>query len=241
MIAEDIKDHMLGTYVSLRRLIVVVTVAFLVTLSAYRLSGHERPNRNSISAYYHHDNRGFPMNDVFVGALTSVALLLIAYQGYTDREKWALDVAGIALLGVVAFPMDWPADPPRPSSPVEIAHYSAAAVFYLAVSYVCLLRAHDTLRAMHNEQRKAMFKQAYRVTGLMLLAIPATTLVLRQFAWWLYGVEYAGVVVFLAYWLIKGFELRLTQLETEEKVEKLADESPKERSEPEPPIPPSEP
>lgn len=240
MIAEDIKDHMLSTYVSLRRLIVVVTLAFLVTLSAYRLSGHET-NRNSISAYYYHDNTGFRMKDVFVGALTSVALLLIAYQGYTDREKWALDLAGMALLGVVAFPMDWPPDEHRKSSPIEIVHYSAAALFYLAISYVCLLRAHDTLEAMRNEQRKAMFRQLYRLTGALLLMIPLTTLVLRQFAWWLYGVEYAGVIVFLAYWVIKSFEMRLTRLETEEKVEKLADECPKERRGTEPPIPHSEP
>lgn len=238
MIAEDIKTHMLGTYVSLRRLIVVVTLAFLVTLSAYRLSGHE-PNRNSISAYYYHDNSGFRMKDVFVGALTSVALLLIAYQGYTDREKWALDIAGAALLGVVAFPMDWPADDHRRSSPTEIAHYAAAALFYLSLSYVCLMRAHDTLGAMRSETRKAVFKQLYRLIGLLLLTIPLTTLVLRQFAWWLYGVEYAGVIVFMAYWVTKSAELRHTQLETEEKVESFCVSQPKEPSGA-PPIPPAE-
>lgn len=230
MVDADIKTHMLNTYVSLRRLILFVTLAFLVTLTAYRLSGDE-PNRNSISAYYHHNNGGFRMKDVFVGALTAVALLLIAYQGYTDRERWALDLAGVGLLGVVAFPMDDPAgDPAQPSSAVEIMHYIGAVIFFAAVAYVCLLRAHDTLAVMRNEMRKTMFANLYRVTGTLLLAIPATAIVLMQlkFGWWLYVVEYAGVVVFLAYWAIKSTELQLTHLETEEKMNAMAAALPKE-------------
>lgn len=228
MVDDDIKTHMLSTYVSLRRLILFVTLTFLVTLTAYRLSGSEQ-HRNSISAYYYHDNSVFRMKDVFVGALTAVALLLIAYQGYTDRERWALDLAGVGLLAVVAFPMDDPSgDPGRPSSKVELAHYTGAVTFFLAVSYVCLFRAHDTLAVMRDEGRRTMFANLYRVTGMLLLAVPVAGIVLMQFSWWLYGVEYAGVVVFLAYWAIKSTELKLTQLETEEKVEAMAAALPKE-------------
>src|SRR4051812_22581102 len=96
---EPISVHMMHTYRSLRRLLVVVTTVFLGTLLAYRASGQDHDGqvsvvRNSISAYYHHDNRDVPIGDLFVGALSAAGLLLITYQGYRDRESLALTIAG---------------------------------------------------------------------------------------------------------------------------------------------------
>jgi hypothetical protein len=225
MVDPDIKTHMLRTYVALRRLMAVVTLAFLVTLSLYRLSGQDTVVRNSISAYYHHDNAGFRMKDVFVAALTAVGLLLVAYQGYTDRENWALNVAGVSLILVVAFPMDWPpGDTWRIGSDREKVHYASAVLFFLLLAYVCLYRAHDTLPFLHDERRKRLFKNLYRVTGALMLGVPfvAIGLYCLEVKSWVYAVEYAGVAVFLSYWVIKSTELRLTRLETEGKVDRVA-------------------
>lgn len=225
MVAEDIHTHMLGTYVSLRRLIAVVTAGFLLTLWGYRLSGHEEVPRHSISAYYHHDNTGIRMKDVFVGALVTVGLLLVAYQGYTDRENWALNLGGVALLFVVFCPMEWPPNETIALGTVrETIHYASALVFFGSLAYVCMLRARDTLRFMHSETRKRVYRNLYRLTGALMIGLPlsAIGLYFLDEQSWVYTVEYLGVAVFLVYWLIKSAELEGTRLETEEKAPQLA-------------------
>ncbi len=214
----DIRTHMLGTYAALRRLIAVVTAVFLLTLTGYRVFGHDPVKRESISSYYYHDNVDFRMKDVFVGALTSVALLLLAYQGYTDRENWTLNIAGTGLLCVVAFPMDWD---PNTNSPGEMTirgyvHYASAVTFFLSLGYVGLYRAHDTLGLLPDGMQKTLFKNLYRITGFFMVAVPvlAVVLVLRGYGGWIYVVEYFGVTVFLVYWLVKSYEMKVSLLET---------------------------
>ncbi len=231
MIAADIKNHMLGTYVALRRLMAVVTFAFLVTLAGYRMYGEDPATRNSISAYYYHQNNDFRMKDVFIASLSAVGLLLIAYQGYTNHENWALNIAGVGLLLVVSFPMDWP-ESDDPLSDRAKVHYTGAVLFFLALGYVCLFRAHDTLQFLHTEERKRLFRNLYRVTGTLMIGAPLTAISIHYISihffadksWgsWVYWVEWIGVFVFLSYWVIKSTELRLTRLETEEKADALA-------------------
>lgn len=220
--ANDLEAHMLGTYTSLRRLMAVVTLGFLVTLTVYRQTHRGAGELDSISAYYHHANPAFRIADVFTGALAALGVLLIAYQGYTKRESWALNVAGAALLVVVACPMDWPA----PASAADLsatawAHYVAAVVFFLGIGYVSLCRARDTLAVVSTDGRRAAYQNAYRVTGVMMILSPVVAVLLhlvgRDDA--IYYAEYGGAVAFLAYWVVKSVELRLTRLETPARVE----------------------
>ncbi len=223
----DIHAHMLATYASLRLLIALVTFAFLFTLAGYREFGGDSVNRHSISAYYYHDNTGFRMKDVFVGALTAVGLLLMAYQGFTDRENWALNISGVALLCVVAFPMSWNADKKMAGDLEAIGrvHYASAIAFFFSLGYVVLYRSHDTLGLLPDGPRKMAFKNLYRITGTFMWAVPAIAIALE---WtknddWVYIVEYFGVFVFVVYWVVKSYEMKLNLGETRDGVREAAE------------------
>ena len=64
--------------------------------------------RGSLSAYYH-----TAMQDVFVGGLCTIGLLLITYMAgeHKSPDFWASVIAGVALLGVVFFPTSRPGLP----------------------------------------------------------------------------------------------------------------------------------
>jgi uncharacterized membrane protein len=229
---EPLAHHMLRTYRNLRRWIVIVTTVFLVALVAYKSANEDYIKRNSISAYYHHDNRDFPMGNLFVAALATAGFLLITYQGYRDRESLALTIAGFALLGVVAFPMsresldspkvtqatparDEGAIQRRPTYPIDNPlHYSCAIVFFFGLAYVSLYRSHDTLGMVRSDAARRWYRNAYRTTGSLMLAIPILAIMLyllfkvQDTIFW---IELVGIVAFLAYWVVKTWELEMTQ------------------------------
>jgi hypothetical protein len=217
---QDIKAHMLATYKALRWLMAMVTGLFLITLTGYRLFGKDSTAmpRESISAYYWHHNDDFPMKDVFVGALVGVGLLLMSYQGYTDRENWALNTAGVAIICVVFLPMDWDVgkNAPGPMTPRGWAHYACAFFFFLPLAYVALFRAQDTLGLLPDGARKMLFKNLYRVIGLCMAVVPFLTAGFGIFGdrAWLYKLEYTGAALFLAYWAIKSNEIKASLAET---------------------------
>ena len=206
MVDPDITVHMLRTYVNLRRLMTVVTFVFLATLTIYRLKDEaDTKNRDSISAYYYHDdNDDFPMKVVFAAALSAMGLLLVAYQGYTDQEKWILNLGGAALVLVVFFPMDDPTVPVAHRSGHATVHYASAVVFFLSLACVSLWRSHDTL-ALVTPRRRRIYRNVYRVTGGMMLFVPVLAIAIAlnviHFASAVYWVEFIGVVAFLSYWV----------------------------------------
>jgi hypothetical protein len=227
MLARNLTDHMLRTYAALRRVLAVVTILFLLALAGYRLAVHfhafaDPMPRNSVSAYYYHDNTGLPMRDLFVGVLCGVGVLLIAYQGYSKLENWLLNSAGAFIILVVFFPMDWP-----PSGESEVAdlpphtlhakvHYTCAVGFFLCLALVCWFCAADTLAFVRDETRRARYRNCYRAIGACMAAVPplAIGLALAKRPDAVYIVECAGVLVFWLYWLAKSGELRTSQLET---------------------------
>ena len=81
--------HMVRSYEKLRIGIAIVTIWFLSTLLYVRYSLGERGQveRNSISAYFHRGNEDWRMRDVFVSGFGAVGVMLVVYQGYTNREN----------------------------------------------------------------------------------------------------------------------------------------------------------
>ena len=246
----DIKSHMYRTYVSLRRLIAAVTFVLLAILLAYKAYGDDPVPRTSVSAYYHHDNKGVRMSDVFVAALATIGFLLIAYQGYTDYERWVLNVAGGALLSVVAFPMDWPIDDKTfwPTTFIGWLHVFAAVTFFLSIAYVCLFRARDTLGETQkgNPIGKTVYTGLYWGIGVLLILTPLLALLFGHFrassgtpsgdsslkSMTAYWVEVSGVFVFLSYWVVKSIELEWAGQETEQGVNALAADAVKQEKPP---------
>src|SRR5258708_23344517 len=146
-----------------------VTFAFLAILTVYRHVGNDT-ERNSISAYFYHPDVGFPMKDIFVATLVAIGLLLIAYQGYRNLEKHALNVAGFFLMCVVFFPMDNPdiansTGKPAPTSWHAWIHYTSALIFFGSIAYVCICHAQDTLAVVSSPKRRAAYKGTCKVIG----------------------------------------------------------------------------
>ncbi|HEX3147979.1 MAG TPA: hypothetical protein VHR66_07830 [Gemmataceae bacterium] len=107
---EKLVLSMVATYKSLRHLLVAVAIIFLVSLLAYHFTKGDGIQRNSISAYYHSQEKllgHIPIRDLFVATFVSVAMMLFAYKGFTWKESWVLNIAAIGLLVVALCPMEW--------------------------------------------------------------------------------------------------------------------------------------
>jgi hypothetical protein len=93
-------------------------------------------------------------------------------------------------------------------------HYAGALVFFGCIACVCWFHAEDTLQFIPDEDRWT-YQKLYRVTSATMVGVPLTALAMfflsPDITWlraWVFWVELAGVLVFVAYWTIKSRELR---------------------------------
>src|SRR2546422_1314512 len=87
------------SYLGLRKAVGIIGTAlpFVLALGKILLEG---PGiQSSISSYYHTG-----MRDVFVGSLCAIAVFLISYHGYEQKDDIAGDLACVFALGVALFP-----------------------------------------------------------------------------------------------------------------------------------------
>lgn len=216
-VAIDLDDHRRRTYVALRRAMVIVTGVFLVAVVVHRFV-LQMSQENSISAYYYHENNtGLPMRDLFIGSLCAMGLLLIAYQGYRDAENVALNIGGGALICVAMFPME---PPSGEKSWVDKVHYLSAVVFYISLIYVVWFRAHDTLQDI-SEKRRFTYKTLYRLSGLLMTCVVISSIVFyfvnradnAAYPMWLLWAEFFGVFAFLLFWSVKTIEIENSKID----------------------------
>ena len=201
-----------ATYFTLRRGLGFMAFVFPLALL---VGGGLDQIQQSLSAYYHfarQDPRpgAGDMRNVFVGILCAVGISLFLYKGYSRGENNALNIAGGAVILVAWVPMDWP----EKASPTPMGefHKISAMVFFFAIGYVCVRHAKDTLADLNDGTKRRMFRRAYYVTGSLILAVPAVIFVL--FRWhphWVLVIEWAGVWIFAAFWLIKSYEIFLIE------------------------------
>ena len=182
----------------------------------------------SLSSYYHS-----PMQDVFVGSLCVIAVLLTTYLA---GQPWTWDFllslgAGLALLVVVFFPVrrpgltpgaPWCGSTPLPSgcSPVqqlfgelfaERIHLIAAAVCFVLIAALSFLFA----RRERAHGGKLVAPAVHAVCGVtVLVAVCAAGLAgFEEFGLWqlppLYAAETVAVWAFGASWLLAGRDLWL--------------------------------
>ena len=207
-----LQRHMARTYFALRVGIAVIGAALPVVLWLGGLIGETEPLLDSMSAYYYSG-----MRDVFVGALIAIGVFLYLYQGFSTEENVALNVAGIMAVGVALFPT---ATTGAPRGTTATLHGAFAIVFFVAIAYVALTRASDTLSLVRDTERARRLRRVYRTLGALMAASPLIAVVLsfalRPGSPWrsiIFFVEAAGVWVFAAYWLAKSLELRETDAE----------------------------
>jgi hypothetical protein len=197
-----------------------------LVLSLWGYGKHGLPPQDSISAYYHaFVPSGKPpgllevagngvMRNWFVGILWAIGVFLVLYRGYGRRENIALNFAGVLLIMVAMFPMDWTCgtDCPKVST-----HGVSAILFFLAIGYVCIFRSGDTLPLITKLSTQSFYRRWYRIIGLVMWTFPIVVTVLEYLNLRPFGsrivffIEVAGIWTFAAYWLLKSKEIFLTK------------------------------
>src|SRR5215213_1970839 len=125
--ADELQQHMLGTYGSLRvgLAVIAISLPIVVVLSGKVL--HHVWIEPSLSAYYHVPSvtSFLTTRDLFVGGLFAAAACLYLYKGFSDKENVALNLAGIfaALVAVL------PTAAPKSASDIVATLHRTSAVF----------------------------------------------------------------------------------------------------------------
>lgn len=205
-----------ASYFFLRRGLAFLAIAFPFALWA--LAGIN----DSLSAYYHCTGGvcaargGGAGRDVLTGVLLATGTFLFFYKGYTRKEDWALNLAGIAAAGVAFFPSDF-ARGEQGRSLIGKIHFSSGLVFFLAIAFVCLFCSGDTLKKLRDKAKALRFKRIYAVLGTLMIAVPVGVFALHYLlnrpgrGYTVLAVELAGLFVFAAFWLVKSREIALIE------------------------------
>lgn len=211
---DDVLISITASYFFLRRGLAFIAIAFPIALWA--LAGFQ----SSLSAYYHCSRGGCAhgagdARDVLTGVLLAVGTFLFFYKGYTRREDWALNLAGIAAACVAFFPCDYPSVEGR--SLMGKIHFGSGLVFFLAIAFVCLACSGETLAKLKDAAKARRYRRIYAGLGAAMIAVPLAVLALHyglnrhQEGYYVLAVEIAGLVVFSAFWLVKSREIALIE------------------------------
>jgi hypothetical protein len=155
---------------------------------------------DSISSYYHTWIR-----DVYVGLLCTMGFLLHVYKGYSTREDWVLNLAGIFAFLTAILPTGAPAELTCIGFTAGLAHGICAILFFVCIAYVCIFLASETLVEMTDPTVAARYRLTYRILGVLMILLPLIASLISQYVFW---VEFAAVWVFSTYWLIKCREMK---------------------------------
>lgn len=211
----ELKEHITSTYVSLRIGIALLALflPFLLWIGGHIFAG--LPLQQSMSAYYHAGSGA--MRDVFVGVLITVGFFIFLYRGFTTFENQALNLAGLLLVGVAIFPMEW--DCGSSCSRFSL-HGTFAVLFFFSVAYVCIFRASDTLGLISDETEIARYKKTYRLLGVGMVIAPAIAVILTlllqphsEVRSTVFFVELFCVLIFASYWIVKSREIARSNCE----------------------------
>lgn len=201
---------------TLKKLVGVIAMFFplMLILLSYA-SGQCTTVQETISHYYYSI-----VGNVFVGALSSIAIFMIIYKGYPNsNDNIATNVAGIGALGIAFFPTSAPCDTSTcivvnlydvPN--VASIHYGSAVVMFVALAYICifLFRKHGGSPT----PKKLARNKIYLVCGITILLAIISIAVLNLFglvsAEWLCEtkivlvLEWVALFAFGLSWMIKG-------------------------------------
>jgi hypothetical protein len=138
--AKRLQQHVASTYRNLRFGLAGISIAFPLFLWLTGWLWYGIPLQGSMSAYYFAESPGegplrswltsidvpllkdslfalagldgeAPMRSWFVGTLFVLGVCLYLYKGFSDRENYLLNAAGLLAIGVALFPMEVGCDP----------------------------------------------------------------------------------------------------------------------------------
>ncbi len=213
MKSDELEKHIFATYINLRVGIAIITILFpLLLWAGGAIQGI--PLQDSMSAYYHAIFNENSMRNWFVGILFAVGVFLYLYKGFSYQENYALNFAGVFVIGVAIFPMEWNCG--EECKKISM-HGTCAVLFFLCIAYVCIRCASDTLYLLNDTVLEQRYRLRYKLIGIGMILSPLfallLTLVFQQFKSYTFFVEAAGIWIFAIYWLLKSQELTSTNAE----------------------------
>jgi hypothetical protein len=221
---KKIRDHILNTYTYLRLGMAGISIFFPLVLWWVGLSFGVN-FQDSISSYYH-----TPMRDVFVGSMIAIGSFLWFYQGFTKKENFALNCAGILAIVVALSPTAFVQKAGQvkcetfttlpmhgiSETTASYIHGISAMLFFVAIAYVCIFTSYETLKAVNNPLRRQSYQNLYYFLGAGMIVFPVCSALLLHFLnetnSIIYFVELAAVWVFSAYWIVKTKEINESQI-----------------------------
>jgi hypothetical protein len=209
-----LQRHITRTYLDLRIGIAIIGAILPLLLWLGDLIFIHEPLRSSVSAYYYSP----VMRNTFVGALISIGVFLYLYKGFSSRENWALNIAGIVAVTIAMVPTL----AENESSNVRgTLHTISGVLFFLTIAYVCMTTASDTLSLMRDTAIAVKFKTAYKMLGSGMIFFPAIAVLWRlalpssaNGRSLVFYFEAVSIVTFAVFWMVKSYELKLTNAET---------------------------
>ena len=194
-----------------RRLIGII--GLLLPITVYVIAAL-LPNRGvdrwellgSISGYYY-----TAAVSVFVGLLIALALFLFAYRGYDNKLQWAdrtvAIIAGIAALGVAAFPTNPTAGALAPlwwGKAAAWVHYISAAVLFLMFATYCLALFPRGDPNRPPSPDKSWQNKVYVACGVAIVLSIVWAAIAGRSQQPIFVPEAVALVAFATSWLIKG-------------------------------------
>jgi len=171
---------------------------------------------DSVSGYYY-----TPVRNIFVGALCTLGLFLIAYVGYDLGDRLVTDAAGLFALGVALCPTA-PTKASHPSVTCQTVaqlstreqvvggiHLAAAALMFVFLAWMAM-RFTKTNKPRYPKKlrRNLIYNICAIVIIVCLVAAGITSLlptsVKAHFPWWLFLYEALAIVAFGVSWFVKG-------------------------------------
>jgi hypothetical protein len=224
---EKLQEHIYKTYYGLRNGFFAIAILFPVLLAVIGWWNHIQL-QGSMSAYYfafappESPLRVFPARAVFVGFLFMLGICLILYKGYSKQEDWLLNIAGAAGVVAALVPMQTPPGCNNcGSNTFAYVHEIAGVVGFVCIASVALFCTNKTLIKVPDNPRwwrqKQWFRRAYNTLGILMILAPLTAIVMTVF----FGIydmriffaEGAGLWVFAIFWLVRTWELHVSQAE----------------------------
>lgn len=224
---DQLREHVYATYVMLRWGLTLVALALPLLLAIVGWL-NDIPLQGSMSAYYHAVAPGAHavMRDPFVGALFVIGAGLIIYRGFSTKENWLLNLAGICAIFVALVPMNrvdvaLACESTCLPAGATMLHSVFAFALFVCIAAVSLTCYKATLGQLPTEKLRRHFARRYQlITGLMIV-LPLLTYGIARLAaarpgvpdWSVFLVETVAIWVFAFYWYTKSRELAKSSAE----------------------------
>lgn len=142
-----------------------------------------------------------------VGILTTAAVVLMCYKGYSTKDHVISALAGLFGLMIVLFPCDCPAANDivgffqLPVKISHIIHCASAVAFFLLLSYMSLCQFTQGKDGTRNKHIKNII---FKICGIGMLASLALMVIPVEFFAKTFIVEAIALTFFGISWLVKG-------------------------------------